>query len=252
MFTEHFTIYHSHCDRNGYLKTDLFQEMILNTACSAAEAGGFGIPTLNRLGLTWVMARFQMHVNQHPRIGDKLKIETWIEQNRMGFSIRNFRVSADSCLLSVDSCPDELKTENCELKTVIAEARSAWAVIDVKSRESVNFNELQHIPVPEGNPVDLPTMPRPDRKAATISTEHTVRFTDLDQNGHCNSSRYLGIMLDAYGSIDGLLPRDLLVSYSHETFFGETLKVSRTQTEDPFFAIHNPQGELCVSAHFVL
>lgn len=232
MYRERFKIFHSHCDRNGYLKTDLFQEMILNTACGAAEAGGFGIPALNRLGMTWVMARFQMHVERHPRIGEEVTIETWIEQNRMGFSIRNFRVLG--------------------ITGILAEARSAWAVIDVKTRESVNFNVLENVPVPEGNPVDLPPMPRPDRKAATITTEHTVRFTDLDQNGHCNSSRYLGMMLDAYGSIDGLLPRDILVSYSHETFFGERLSVSRTQTEDPFFAIHNPQGELCVTAHFVL
>ncbi|MBQ0082464.1 MAG: hypothetical protein KBT41_04195 [bacterium] len=237
MYSEYFTVYHVDCDRNGFLKTDVFQEMILNTACRAAEIGGFGIPELNRQGRTWVLARFQQHTISSPRIGDVLRIDTWIELNRMAFSMRNFRVFR----VSGD---DELM--------LMAEARSAWAVIDLHSRENVNFNDIPHYPEPEGGSVDLPQMPRQNRKADTVSSTHRVVYSDLDQNGHCNSSRYLQIMINSLDDIDGIFPSDLMVSYSHEVFFGETVTIRRTLTGSPFFSIYNQEGVLCVTAHFVL
>ncbi|MCQ2343638.1 MAG: thioesterase [Paludibacteraceae bacterium] len=237
MHSEYFTVYHVDCDRNGLLKTDVFQEMILNTACRAAEIGGFGIPELNRQGRTWVLARYQQHTISSPRIGDKLRIDTWIEMNRMAFSMRNFRA---------------FRVSDDGVQTLLAEATSAWAVIDIHSRENVNFNDIPHYPEPEGGSVDLPRLPRPDRKGEAISSTHRIVYSDLDQNGHCNSSRYLQIMIDSLDEIDGIFPSDLQVSYSHEIFFGETVTIKHTVKGSPFFAIYNQNGTLCVTAQFLL
>lgn len=236
MHSEYFTVYHVDCDRNGLLKTDLFQEMILDTACRAAEVGGFGIPDLNRQGRTWVLARFQQHTISTPVIGDTLRIDTWIEFNRLAFSMRNFRVFR----IAPDAEP-----------LLLAEARSAWAVIDLATRENVNFNDIPNYPQPEGGSVDLPRLPRPDRKADTLSSTHRVVYSDLDQNGHCNSSRYLQMMINSLDNIDGIFPTDLVVSYSHEVFFGQTVTIRRTLSDSPFFSVYNPDGTLCVTAHFI-
>lgn len=235
MYSEFFTVYHVDCDRNGLLKTDVFQEMILNTACRAAEIGGFGIPELNGQGRTWVLARFQQHTLSYPQIGDRLRIDTWIEFNRLSFSMRNFRVF-------------RLSDDHQEL---LAEASSAWAVIDLHSRENVNFNDIPNYPQPEGGEVSIPRMPRPDRSADTVKTTHRIVYSDLDQNGHCNSSRYLQMMINSLDLIDGIFPSDIVVSYSHEVFFGETVTISRTLTPSPFFAIYNEHGTLCVTAQFL-
>lgn len=236
MHSEYFTVYHVDCDRNGRLKTDVFQEMVLNTACRAAEVGGFGIPELNRQGRTWVLARYQQHTILYPKIGDTLRIDTWIEINRMSFSMRNFRV------FRIDG----------KEHTLLAEARSAWAVIDLQSRENVNFNDIPNYPEPEGGSVELPVLPRLDRKAEMVSTTHRIVYSDLDQNGHCNSSRHLQIMIDSLNDIDGIFPSDLLVSYSHEVFFGEEVTIKRTKDGSPYFLIFNKEGMLCVTAYFVL
>ena len=231
MNRERFTVYHSQCDGTGMLKMDLFQEIILNTACKAAEDGGFGIPELNKKGRTWVMARFQMHVNEQPRIGNKLTVETWIEQNRLGFSMRDFRVIKGAKVMAV--------------------ARSVWAVIDLRTRENVNFNDLEHAPQPEGNAIELPSMARPVRSGETTVSRYRIRYSDLDQNGHCNSSRYVQIMEDAIGSEQGLRASDMLVSYAHEVFFGEEVTVEHTaSTTGDWFVIRNAQGIACVTGWF--
>ena len=90
------------------MKPHILEEIILNSACRAADDDGFGIPDLNRQNKSWVLARFQLDVIEWPALKDDIEIETWVESYRMGFSMRNFRIYR----VSIDSSSSILSSSS--------------------------------------------------------------------------------------------------------------------------------------------
>lgn len=219
------------------MKPHILEEIILNSACRAADDDGFGIPDLNKQGKSWVLARFQLDVKEWPAIKDDIEVETWVESYRMGFSMRNFRVYR----------------VNGGSRDMIVTSKTAWAIIDLKTRENVNiFDDPIFQSSLDGEPLALSISARPDKSAEIVEREYTIQYADIDQNGHCNSARYPQIMLNAYGDIMGIHPRQWQISYSREIKFNEKIKVTFTKGVNPFFRIYNSEGFLCTSAHFIL
>jgi len=222
------------------MKPHIFEEIILNSACRAADDNGFGIPDLNSQNKTWVLARFQLDVIEWPALKDDIEVETWVESYRMGFSMRNFRIY-------------RLTTEDRGQRTLIATSKTAWAIIDLTTRENVNIFDQpifeNHV---DGEMLSLKIDARPDKNSEVVEKEYTIQYADIDQNGHCNSARYPQIMLNAYGEIMGLHPRQWQISYSHELKFGERVKVTFTKSKNPYFRIYNSEGVLCTSAFFII
>jgi len=234
------------------MKPHIFEEIILNSACRAADDDGFGIPDLNRQGKSWVLARFQLDVLQWPALKDDIEVETWVESYRMGFSIRNFRIyrlpkspiTPIRPIRPIGPIPP---------RELIATSKTAWAIIDLSTRQNVNiFDNPIFQSTLDGEPLPLRIDARPDKTAETLETEYTIQYADIDQNGHCNSARYPQIMLNAYGDILGLHPRQWQISYSHELRFGERVRISFTRSPNPFFRIYNSEGTLCTSAIFIM
>lgn len=228
------------------MKPHILEEIILNSACRAADDDGFGIPDLNRQNKSWVLARFQLDVIEWPALKDDIEIETWVESYRMGFSMRNFRIYR----VSRDSSSSILSSSSRKL---IATSKTAWAIIDLNTRQNVNIFDqpvfMEHL---DGEILDLKIDTRPDKSAEVIEKEYTIQYADIDQNGHCNSARYPQMMLNAYGDIMGLHPRQWQISYSHELRFNEKVKITFTKSKNPFFRIYNSEGVLCTSAIFIL
>ncbi len=157
----------------------------------------------------------------------------------MGFSIRNFRIYRTDA--------------SNQSKKLIAISKTAWAVIDLTTRENVNiFDDPVFDETLDGEPLTLKISAKPDRSSEICEKEYTIQYADIDQNGHCNSARYPQIMLNAYGDILGLHPRQWQISYSHELKFNERVKVTFTKGENPFFRIYNEEGLLCTSANFII
>lgn len=219
------------------MKPHILEEIILNSACRAADDDGFGIPDLNRQNKSWVLARFQLDVIEWPALKDDIEIETWVESYRMGFSMRDFRVYRISG----------------DYRELLATSKTAWAIIDLTTRENVNIFDQQifaeHL---DGEILNLKIDVRPDKNADTEEREYIIQYADIDQNGHCNSARYPQMMLNAYGDIMGLHPRQWQISYSHELRFNEKVKITFTKSKNPFFRIYNSEGVLCTSAIFIL
>lgn len=236
------------------MKPHIFEEIILNSACRAADDDGFGIPDLNRQNKSWVLARFQLDVTEWPALKDDIEVETWVESYRMGFSIRNFRIyrlikPTDNCQLSIVNCQSDKGSD----RQLIAISKTAWAVIDLTTRENVNvFDDPIFEETMDGEPLELKISAKPDKLSEICEKEYTIQYADIDQNGHCNSARYPQIMLNAFGDIMGLHPRQWQISYSHELRFGERVKVTFTKGENPFFRIYNEEGLLCTSAIFIM
>lgn len=230
-----FHVHYADVDIECKIKPYILEEQILNIACRAADDCGFGIPDLNREGKSWVLARFQVVMDDYPKLKDDIEVETWIERNYFSFSTRNFR------LWRITNGQHEL----------IGVCRSVWAIIDLKTRENVNlFDREQFTKYVDGEKIQFSTLKHPDKKTTTGEYYYTIQYADIDQNGHCNSARYMQIITNAFGKECVPSFKNIQVSYSREVRFGECLKVKYTpiDQENIQVLIYNSTDDLCTSA----
>ena len=200
---------------DGKKKLRLFnlENYLLEVAGTVADELGFGIAKLHPMGLTWILTRMSIEMNELPTHCEKIRIETWIESNVHMLSTRNFRIYSGERL--------------------IGQVKSVWAVLDLEKREIVNvFNEPMFEGCVDGEVIEMAKVRMTTIPEPTGVVPHKVVYSDIDYNGHCNSCRYLQAMTDAYlPDYYGKKVR-LDISYSKEAMLGETLQTNYLITED--------------------
>jgi medium-chain acyl-[acyl-carrier-protein] hydrolase len=156
----------------------LLDEM-METAGRHAEILGVGVSTLHSKGLTWVLARLHVEINQIPGAGQAVHIVTWPSGRHRLFAVREFRLT------------DGLGSE-------ILRATSAWALMNMETRRPARLDP--HLPVFSRHPErmiadDFPPLP-PVEGAGSRATYRAVA-SDIDINDHVNNTVYLDWALRA-------------------------------------------------------
>ncbi|MDR2817022.1 MAG: hypothetical protein LBB62_10030 [Proteiniphilum sp.] len=154
--------------------------MVLATAGKNADENGFGLLALQTGHYTWVLSRLVIDMERFPTEKDTLSIETWVAHVGTAFTTRNFRMrNGDG--------------------TVTGHATSSWAVIDMRTRRSVRLDtipSMQRFIVHESVPVDEPA--RIANVEGEIANSFTVKYSDIDVNGHANSLNYVQWLSDCF------------------------------------------------------
>jgi medium-chain acyl-[acyl-carrier-protein] hydrolase len=144
-----------------------------------AEKLGVGVRELHGKGLTWVLARLHVKVNQVPGAGQSMHIATWPSGRHRLFAVRDFRLS-----------------DNTGME--ILRATSAWALMNMETRRLARLDP--HLPVFSRCPErmiadDFLALPLPQR------ADHTTAFravaADIDINNHVNNLVYMDWALRA-------------------------------------------------------
>lgn len=175
-----YEIQYQEVDANRRLRLFTLENYLLNVAGRASDEGGYGIQYLFQQGLTWVITRLNLELTYMPTYGEVIRIETWIEQNSHMLSTRDYRIYLGEQL--------------------IGQAKSIWTVLDLTKREIVNvFDQAPFMDIVDG---EVLNMTRAERltpiQEPTLCDTRAIRYSDVDYNNHCNSCKYLEIMLDAY------------------------------------------------------
>lgn len=182
-YTFTYQVQYQEVDGDRKLRLYTLENYLLNVAGLVSDQLGYGIKQLLPYGYTWIITRLSLEMTYIPTHQETLHIETWIEQNAHCLSTRDYRI-----YLERDG-KDEL----------IGIAKSVWTLLDLKKREIVNCAELPMFQGIEDGEV-LP-MARSSRlipiTEPDIEIPHTIQYSDIDHNGHCNSCKYLEIMLNA-------------------------------------------------------
>lgn len=167
----------------------------------------------------WILTRVWFGLNRPIHAGETIRLRTW---NR---GITGIQVYRDFQLLVGEE--------------QVGTGVSAWAVADVDSRRLLRPRDIPGIsqaPVPEGIAgKTLKLIREPEDK--TFAFEKTVRYADLDVNGHMNNTKYADILLDAFTpeEMRGRYLSGLQLNYSQECRFGEKLTVSRQRVAEEFY-----------------
>jgi len=199
-------------------------------AWNHAEALGFGFSHLAREGKLWVLSRLLLNFEDFPGWGDKLTLKTWPRPAQSVFALRDFEIF-------------EAAGQR------IAAGSSAWLVLEAQSRRPQRVEKFL-APIAgvsrqaaERDPAKLPAPSRADPQPRTTESaaipaeirlpapDWPVRYSDVDLNGHANSARYIGWLMDSYPADwhQRHAPQRLELNYLGESRLGETLSLRRQQ-----------------------
>ena len=150
------------------------------TAWHHADHLGVGYSDLMGQQYFWVLSRLSVRMEEYPRWGDRIKVKTWLTGTGRLFALRQFSM-ADST------------------GKILGTARSAWLVLDVKSRKPQKiqpiFKHLRHLfdhlpPAEEPEKLTPPVQPKSKKS-------YEVRYSDIDIHHHVNNAKYLEWILDS-------------------------------------------------------
>lgn len=189
----------ANCDIHGQMSMAQLETRLIVTATLHANQLNIGYADLVAHRAAWVLSRMSIEVERMPGINSTYRVVTWIESFQRYLSERNFAVI------------------DCADGSVMAYARSVWAMIDIDTRRPVQAVA----PVVEYGTREcpIPKMPR----MGSLSAEANVLpvnlvYSDFDFNGHVNSARYLEHIIDSLGveCMRRSQVKRLDISYLHE------------------------------------
>jgi medium-chain acyl-[acyl-carrier-protein] hydrolase len=194
-------------------------KVMQEAAWDHALAFGLGYSQMLDRGLAWVLSRLKIRVFDFPRWGDNIRIRTWPAGVHRIFALRDFQV--------LD-----------EAGAFMAEAASAWLILDEKSRRPTRIEPLFHemrIPAQESLfdfEENLERLPSP--QGYRMQPFFPVRFSDLDWHNHVNNSKYLEWILDSY-TLEfhtHFQVAALRINLLSETHYGDEISICTQKLED--------------------
>lgn len=192
-----FSVDDLHADRFGRLKSS----SILYFVQEAAGRHWQHIEgeTSQQCSLYWVIIRHRVQVTRLPRKGETVRLETW--------PMPTTRVAYPRSVVAYDEQGNEL------FRSI-----SLWVLMDPETRAMILPDKSGVLVngILRGNELPSPRSLAPASLGAQV--ERTVRFTDLDVNGHMNNARYLDWLADLLpGSFhqDHII-RDMTLGYLSE------------------------------------
>ena len=196
-------------------------EQILKIGLSARELGP--------RGLGWVLNQIDVRFENRPRIGDRVTVTTGPTGKDRLFTYRDYRME------------DQLGNK-------VLEASSKWIIFDIKNRKLATYPEDIEEYLNLSN--DFDKLERPARLRGTIERVdyyniRTVRYHDLDFNGHMSNNIYFQWLLDALPD-EYLRDRDIVrlnVTFKAEAVYGDQVRVEIQQVDENNFFHHIRKGE---------
>lgn len=188
-----------------------------NIACRHSDQVGYGINTIEKTKVVWILLDWKFKVIERPNYGQTIKVRTWSRKMEKCCAYRDF----------------EIYDEN-EKKLAIATTK--WVLLNADTRK------IQRIPENLGQEYYSES----DRKVfeeeieklreseeEEISIKVKTRRTDIDINNHVNNLNYLDFAYE-------ILPekiynqdfKNIRITYKHQTEPGETVSVLYTKKEE--------------------
>jgi len=181
-----------------------FQE----AAWNHAEELGVGYQRLQAENRIWVLSRLLVKVTRYPCWAETVRVHTWPRAAKSVFAMRDFEMFDSSGARTVAGA-------------------SAWLLVDTTTKKPQRVDKL--ISEIQKSFPDRRALEREPQKLTGCQThaaaaDVTVRYSDIDVNGHVNNSRYIGWLMDAH-SMD--LHRSQTIKSLEVNFLGETVAGDR-------------------------
>ncbi len=234
-FKYDYPIQYQDVDGSHHLRLYTLENFLLNSAGLAADVLGIGSQWLTPQDMTWVLTNITIEIDRLPKYNQTLTVETWVEDFAHMLSPRNYCLYVD--------------------EEVSGRVRTVWAVISLTNRTIQNiFDYPEFANIERGESLQMPRI----RYGAGIDEpdgvwKHTIVYSDIDYNKHCNSCKYLEFMLNAYQPAFLNEPLIVDIKYAKEVHQGEAINVYYKQIDEQNIRYEirlANDNSLCVSALF--
>lgn len=169
--------------RSRYPLHRLISRMV-HVAGEHSTACGFGIKEMMRHQRTWVLNRLSLEFDDEVRVESPLDITTGVTTWR--------GISTDRALVLSQG------------DRVLIRGNSRWVALHTETRRPIPLAEIfpPDLPTIEAPDLTLPEIPRhmvPEEARGEMRPvlRHTIRYSDLDINGHMNTASWIRIAQDA-------------------------------------------------------
>lgn len=207
-------------DAFGRMSIGALAWQIGNATAEHMERLGAGAAALREHGLTFVLARTELHIERMPRKGESVRLFGWAGEQKHWMYPRLTEIYSPEGERLVSAC-------------------SQWMLIDVNSRtlsppsalmDAVPVVSLEDEPKKPANSARLP-------KSLPGEASRAVSPQEIDLNGHMNNSHYLSWAVDLLPDeyLENRTPGFLWVEYSKELFEGQRCVLRYAQEEDTLF-----------------
>ena len=192
----------------GRLKPSSILYIVQEIAGKHCQLLGLDWESMAGRGLFWAIIRHRVKITRMPLNGETITVETW--------PMPTTRVSFPRAVVARDAQGNELFS-----------SISLWVLMDPASRAMV-LPGKSGVNVPgllRGTELATPNSLAP--VALSAGTQRTVRFTDLDRNGHMNNCRYLDWVCDLLpsGFHHSHTMKEFTLCYLAEAREGDALKL---------------------------
>jgi len=206
IFVQNFEINDMVVDRFGRLKPSMVLLYAQTVATRHGELMNVGHDVLYPQRMFWAIIRHRVQITRLPCHGETIRVETW--------PLPATRSSYPRSVIAYDEAGNEC-----------FRAISLWVLMDVDKRNMIlpGKSGISVAGSVHGNELALPGSLAPGH--LTNHRQRTVRFSDLDRNGHMNNTRYLDWISDLLPSNfhqDHVL-KEMTICYLAEAWEGQTL-----------------------------
>jgi acyl-ACP thioesterase len=121
---------------------------------------------------------------------------------------------------------------------IMAEAYSTWALVSTEERKLYRVTDVDLSNYDTDEPVQLENPLRiriPSAVPLSLVGEYTVRYSDIDLNGHMNNSYYPDMIINALPSPERLIVKSIGISFINDIKCGETVKLYITKTDGKYY-----------------
>ena len=230
-----FTVRYHELDQQGRVRLPVVMGWLQDAGIAHTEVLKLSLRDLHKQGLTWVLSRLTLELDEYPRNNDQVIIRTWPATREGLFSIRDYQL--------FNANGDQ-----------IGQATTSWALLHLKRRRPVVISD--HLPPYPLHPVralDDPFVSLPTLEECASGMQLPVLRADLDPNRHVNNTVYATWALEAVPSeiIDTCRATRLEIGFRAEAVYGDTIRSCCAASEDnPYTLIHRIENvadgrELC-------
>ena len=234
IYAQEFQLNAASVDCFGRLKPSMLLLYIQEVSTVHGSAMGVSHDVLAEKNLFWAVLRTRVQISRLPCLGETIRLETW--------PMPTTRVAYPRSVVAYDS-------QGLELFRAI----SLWVLVDRTTRAMVlpGKSGLDFTGSLQGGELAVPGSILP--KVYSNCCSRTVRFSDLDRNGHMNNTRYLEWLYDVLPSDfhkDHPI-RDLTICYLAEARENQVLEMNWEIGADNLFTMESRRREADGQEHRV-
>lgn len=209
-------VYFGDCAKKGTLALDKLLRLTSDLAVEDYNQRGFSRQYLLDNNFAILVSRVTFRFHSMPKENQKITVSTWEEKSEPLQFVRQYEI------------------KDSETNEKLITGLSTWLLVDPVARRIMPTKKFTLRPEPNLNKGHDCMDPGKIILPNNLSNieERTIRYSDLDTNGHTTNSRYGSFIMDAIPEYQTKNFTDFRINYSKEAMLGQQMQILSSYDEE--------------------